>query len=195
MAKTPTFPTLFDEVLQVSVTDLKKWEYLRPNQYKNGVITWSRNGQKTASISIAVNTRTGSPYLELDYTNNGTPINYRVQLVTVPANIGKGRVWYFLCPHTGKRCRKLYSVGAKFLHRSAFAGCLYESQTYSQKNRQLFRMYAKAFGSDKLYEQLSQKHFRRTYAGKPTKRFSKLMQKIRESERMSYFDKERPLFL
>ena len=183
MAKTPTFPTLFDEVLQVSVTDLKKWEYLRPSQYKNGVITWSRNGQKAASISIAVNTRTESPYMELDCAHNGTPINYRVQLVTVPANIGNGIVWYFLCPHTGKRCRKLYSVGAKFLHRSAFTGCMYESQTHSKANRKLFRLYEKAFGSDRLYEQLSRKHFRTHYAGKPTKRFLKLMQKIREGEK------------
>ncbi|MFD2246364.1 hypothetical protein [Pontibacter ruber] len=184
MAKTPTFPTLFDDVLQFSVTDLKKWSYLKSNQYKSGVITWSRNSQKTGSISIAVNSRADSPYLELDYTHNGQPINYRVQLVTVPSNIGKGWIWYFLCPHTGKRCRKLYSVGAKFLHREAFTGCMYESQTYSQKNRVLFRMYEKAFGSDGLYEQLSRKHFRRTYAGKPTKRFVKLIQQIRESKSM-----------
>ncbi|GHA68713.1 hypothetical protein [Pontibacter akesuensis] len=185
MAKFPTFPTLFDDVLQVSLSDLKKWGYLKPEQFNSGTITWSSNGQKTAAIGIAVNTRSESPYLELDYTHNGQPVNYRVQLVTVPANIGKGSVWYFLCPHTSRRCRILYSVGAKFLHRSAYPGCMYESQTYSQKNRKLFRFYEKVFNSDKLYEQLYSKHFRRTYAGKPTKRFLKLMQKIGESERIS----------
>ena len=34
------------------------------------------------------------------------------------------------------------------------------------------------FHSDKLYEQIYQKHFRRTYAGKPTKKYLKIMQKI-----------------
>lgn len=62
------------------------------------------------------------------------------------------------------------------------------------KEQTPFRLYEKAFNSDRVYEELSRKHFRRTYAGKPTKRFSKLMQKIRESERMSYFDKERLLY-
>ncbi|GAA4434230.1 hypothetical protein GCM10023188_24910 [Pontibacter saemangeumensis] len=44
--------------------------------------------------------------------------------------------------------------------------------------------------SDKLYEQLYSKHFKSSYAGKPTKKFVKLMQKIKESERMSYREKE-----
>jgi hypothetical protein len=125
-----------------------------------------------------VNTRTDSPYLELDYKHNGKPVNYQVQLITAPANIGKGRVYYFICPNIGKRCRKLYSVGERFLHREAFTDCMYESQTYSAKSRQLCKMYEKAFDSDKLYEQLYSKHFKRTYAGKPTKRYLKLMQKI-----------------
>jgi hypothetical protein len=107
-----------------------------PNQYKSGVITWSRNSIKTASISIAMNTRTDSPYLELDYKHNGKPVNYQVQLITAPANIGKGRVYYFICPNIGKQCRKLYSVGEKYLHRESYLGCMYESQTYSKNNRQ-----------------------------------------------------------
>lgn len=186
MPKPYIFPTLYDDVLQVSVSNLKKWGYLKPYIYKSGTITWSRNGEKTASISIAVNTYAESPYLELSYTNNGQPIEYRVQLVTVPSNIGKGVVWYFLCPHTNKQCRKLYSVGAKFLHREAYTGCMYEKQTYSPKNRRLVNMYEKLFNSDKLYKELYSKHFRKTYAGRPTKRYLKLMQKIREAESVPY---------
>jgi hypothetical protein len=188
MLRIHTSPTLLDDVLQFSITDLKKWGYLKPNQYKSGGITWSRNGQKTASISIAVNIQTDSPFLELDYKHNGKPVNYQVKLITAPANIG--RVYYFLCPYTGRKCRKLYSIGERFLHRVASTGCMYESQTYSANTRQLFKMYETAFASDKLFEQLYSKHFKRSYAGKLTKRFVKLMQEIRESEHFSYREKE-----
>lgn len=194
MPKFPTFPTLYNEVIAVSITKLREWGYLELNQYKRGTLTWSTNGHPTGSISIAVNTHSDSPYLELDYKYRGEPVNYRVQLVTVPSNLGKGEVWYFLCPHTGKRCRKLFSVGERFLHREAFNGCMYESQTYSHRNRKLFKLYENAFGSDKLFEQLYSKHFKRGYAGKPTKRFLKLMQKIKESERTPYNEIERLLF-
>jgi len=98
MPKHPTFPTLYDECKSISISDLKRWEYFKPNQYKSGVITWSRNGDKTGSISIAVNTHSESPYMELDYRCNKAPINYRVQLVSIPSNLGKGVVWFFICP-------------------------------------------------------------------------------------------------
>ncbi|WP_187262630.1 hypothetical protein [Pontibacter beigongshangensis] len=182
MAKFPTFPTLYDNVIAVSIMKLREWGYLKPDQYKAGTLSWSTNGRETGSISIRVNTRTDGPYLELDYKHRDKPVNYTVGLVSVPSNIGKGVVWYFLCPHTGKRCRKLYSVGERFLHREAYTGCMYESQTYSHKARKLNTLFDKIYGTDKLYEQLYQKHFKSHYAGKPTKKYLKLMQKIKQTE-------------
>ena len=108
MAKPSTYPTLYDECKTVSIAFLKEHGYLNPGQYKSGIITWSRNGNKTGSISIAVNKYKESSYLELDYRCNDKPINYKVPLVSLPSNIGKGVIWFFLCPNTGKRCRKLY---------------------------------------------------------------------------------------
>jgi len=67
---------------------------------------------------------------------------------------------------------------------------MYEKQTYSHKNRSLFKQFDIAFGADKLYEQLYSKYFKTHYAGKPTKRYVKLMQKINESESIPYEQKE-----
>jgi hypothetical protein len=128
MPKPHTFPTLYNDVLQISITKLKEWEYLNPEQLKSGTITWSRNDNKRGSISITVNTKSEKPHIELDYKSNDEPQNYKVQLVSIPSNLGKGVVWYFLCPETNKRCRKLYSIEGYFLHREAFKGCMYESQ-------------------------------------------------------------------
>jgi len=191
MPKPPTFPTLYDNCKTVSISFLTKHGYLKPNQRHCSIITWSINGNKTASISIRINTDTESPYLELDYKSNETPINYRVQLISVPSNIGKGVVWYFICPNTGKRCRKLYLADTYFYHRSAFRGCMYEKQTQSKKSRQLDKTLGVYFQTDQLFEQLYKKHFKKSYAGKPTKKYLRLMEQIHKTESIPYHEIER----
>lgn len=181
MPKFPTFPTLYDECWQISISSLNSWGYLIPGQWKNGTITWSRGEGEykeiTGQIGISVNTFSKSPYLELKYTCNGNPINYRVPLVSMPSNLGKGLVWFFICPRSGKRCRKLYYIEAHFYHRSAFKGCMYEKQAQSNRSRKLIQQYEKIFGVDKAFEQIYSKHFKKYYNGKPTKRYSKLLKK------------------
>jgi hypothetical protein len=193
MPKPHTFPTLFDEVKTVSISFLTKHGYLKPNQWQSGTITWSSNGIKTGSISIQVNTRSEQPYIELDYKCNEAPINYRVQLFSAPSNLGKGVVWYFVCPRTGKRCRKLYLADTYFYHRSAFRGCMYEKQTQSKKSRYLDKTLGIYLQTDQLFEQLYKKNFKKQYAGKPTKKYLKLTQQIQIAEVISFNILERVL--
>ncbi|MDG1276093.1 MAG: hypothetical protein P8O16_02350 [Algoriphagus sp.] len=194
MPKPHTFPTLYDEAFQISIAKLKEWGYLHPYLIKSGTITWSRNGNKTGSISIRVNTYKEEHYIELDYKYNDTPRTYKVRLVSIPSNLGKGVNWYFLCPETHKRCRKLYSIGGYFLHREAFKGCMYETQTQSKRQRQLGKTLGVYFKTDDLYSQLFQKHFKKTYAGKLTKRYLKLSKEIREAEKINFRDIEKLCF-
>ena len=107
MPKPYTFPTLYNEALQISISKLKEWEYLNPEQIKSGTITWSRNGSQTGCISIKVNTHSEQPYIELDYKYRDEPRNYKVYLTSTPSNLYKCEIRYFICPHTKKRCRKL----------------------------------------------------------------------------------------
>ena len=191
MPKPYTFPTLYNEALQISISKLKEWEYLNPEQIKSGTITWSRNGNETGSISIKVNTHSEQPYIELDYKYRDEPRNYKVSLVSIPSNLGKGLIWYFLCPQTNKRCRKLYSIGGYFLHREAFEGCMYESQIQSKKYRQLDKTLGAYFRTDDLYSQLYQKHFKKYYAGKPTKRYLQIMEQIQKAESIPHYEIEK----
>jgi hypothetical protein len=191
MAKYYTFPTLFDEVLQISISDLKRMKYLAPNTIKYGKIQWSRSGSQTAEISILINTYDG--FIEFDYNYNQMPVKYEIRLISLPSNIGKGNVWYFECPHTKKRCRKLYCVGGYFLHRTAFKGCMYDSQTKSKEARTQIKMIKAVFGTDDLYNQLYGKYFKRAYAGKPTKKCIKLREKIRRAESIPAHEVERVL--
>jgi hypothetical protein len=191
MPKPHTYPTLFDDVKTISISFLTKHGYLKPNQWRNGTITWSRNGNKTGSISIGIYTKPKNSYLELDYKCNEAQINYRVQLISAPSNLGKGVVWYFVCPRTGKRCRKLYLADTYFYHRSAFKGCMYEKQTQSKKSRYLDKTLGLYFQVDKLFEQLYKKHFKKQYAGKPTKKYLKLTQQIQKAESIPQREFER----
>jgi len=191
MPKLQTFPTLFDEVLQINITKLKNWGYLNPEQIKNGTITWSGNGSQTGCISIRVNTQSGQPYIELDYKYGDEPRNYNVSLVSMPSNLGKGLIWYLLCPQTNKRGRNLYLVGGCFLHREAFNGCMYESQTQSKQYRQLHKSFGAYFKTDALHGKLYKKHFKKTYEGKPTKRYLRIMKQIQKAENISFRDIER----
>ena len=103
----------------------------------------------------------------------------------MPSNLGKGIIWYFLCPKTNNRCRKLYLVDGLFLHREAFTGCMYESQTVSKKYRQIEKKFGAYFDSDILFEQLHKKYFKRTYKGKLTKRFLRIESKLKRAESLN----------
>jgi hypothetical protein len=189
MPKPSTYPTLFNEALQLNISKLKGWDYLE--QSKRGVINWSSNGSPIGSISIRSRITDDQKNIELDYKFRDEPRKYKIQLVSVPSNLGKGSVWYFLCPETGKRCRKLYSIGGYFLHRSAFRGCMYISQTKSKKWREMEILFGSYFDKEGYIEQLYSKHFKKFYNGKPTKRYLKLLKKIDEADRHSVRDIEK----
>jgi len=193
MPKPHTFPTLYNEALQISISKLKEWDYLNPEQLKGGTLTWSRNGNKTGSISIKVNTHSEQLYIELDYKYRDEPRNYKVRLASMLSNLGKGLIWYFLCPQTNKRCRKLYSIGGYFLHREAFNGCMYETQTQSKRYRQLDKTFGAHFKAEDLYLQLCQKHFKKFYNGRPTKRYKTLLKQVSEAEKIKPLDIEKLL--
>lgn len=192
MPKSATYPTLYDQCKTLDISFLKKHGYLKADQWRSGTVTWSRgegaNKQVTGSIGIQVYLMEDESYLELDYNANGKPINYKVPLVAKPSNIGKGVVWFFRCPHTGKLCRKLYLVDTYFLHRTAFKGVMYEKQTYSVSKRNHRRLWDNLFCTDKVYEQLYSKHFKSYYNGLPTKRYQKLWRQLQAAGSVSEDD-------
>lgn len=98
--------TLINEVLQLSIKDLRRLNYFTGLSYKGGTVNWKRGNERTASINIKVNTIDASPYIELDYKSSQTPVNYRVQFVSIPSNLGKGTVWFFICPQYRQTLQK-----------------------------------------------------------------------------------------
>jgi len=70
--------------------------------------------------------RNDSGHFYLEFRERGKPElqqrNYLFHFTAIPSNLGKGEVWYFVCPCTRKKCRILYLWGNStvFAHRSAY---------------------------------------------------------------------------
>lgn len=122
------------------------------------------------------------PYLELCYTIKEKKFNYKVDLVQVPSNLGVGKLWFFVCPITGKRCRKLHFAQGYFLHRAACPQGMYSYQKKStpQKNKPIgfYDVLQTHHKIDKLNAEIEKKYFKSHYAGKPTKRYTQLLKKL-----------------
>jgi hypothetical protein len=177
MGRYSTCPMLLDDTLQISISKLKQFGYICPETNRNGILHWSVNEDQFASISISISMYDTWGTMELDYRVNGEPVNYIITIISVPSNIGNGRVFYFECPETNKLCRKLYKTGRYFLHREA-CNMMYESQTYSRKQREENRVYEILYAPDYLFMPLYQRYLKKTYAGKPTKKYLRLINKI-----------------
>lgn len=64
-------------------------------------------------ISIKANWSDAERYLLLEYTHtdyegNKRALSYRVNIIALPSNLGKGQVLYLVCPLSGRLCRKLF---------------------------------------------------------------------------------------
>lgn len=195
MPKYSNFPILFDTTCQINISDFKSWGFLYPNQTINTTLNWSSRGKQTGSASLFVSMLENNPYILLKYAYQGEPREYKVKLFWKESNLNRGKIWFFICPKTFKYCRKLYLVEGYFLSRAAFKGynCLYEKQTYSKYGRSLDKLFGTYYGSEKAYEQIYSKHFKKYYAGKPTKKYLKLMQQIHRSKSISHRQIERLL--
>jgi len=184
MARYSSYPTLYDDVHTVSITKLKEWDYLKLNQIKTGCMSWSTNGNKTGSIGIEVNTE--EMYVRLFYTYQKTEkVDYKIRLVKIPSNLGRGELWYFVCPHTNKRCRKIYSIGNRFLHREAFIGCMYESQTVSKNGRFLDKYFSNFTKLENMEKRIYSKHSKSIYRGEATKHYKKYWSLLQQMDRVN----------
>lgn len=195
MPKNATYPFLFDEEKSISISNLRKWDYLQMNKHRSGTITWSRNGIKISQLSIQTFLAEQNSYVMLDYKCNDTSYNYKIPLITLPSNLGTGNVWYFICPFTNKRCRILHLIDERFMHRSALPSGMYSKQTETKKWRQMKKVYGAYFDTDKCYEEIYSKHFKKYYKGKPTKRYLKLLQKINEAEKVTVSEIENLFYM
>ncbi len=109
------------------------------------------------------------------------PRTYRVTMEAQTSNLGKGIVWFFRCPITSQRCRKLYLHNGWFTHRKTIPG-MYQAQTYSKRWRREKRVYDAVFDQADVEAELYKSNAKQTYRGKATRRFTRLENKLIQLE-------------
>jgi hypothetical protein len=159
---------------------LKKGLFPRDGR-RYSTLTWSGGG----SIMICANNSPDKKYIELTYTvhyrGTGTKVDqcYRVYIDSVPSNLGKGEVYYFICPSTGIRCRVLYMAygSQRWKCRQAYNDRIYYPLQQCSK---LDKYNTKYWALDKRLYEGERKRVNATYRGKPSKTSQQQAKLIRQ---------------
>lgn len=132
-------------------------KYIRNNVFPfAGTTSWNTG----ASITFFLSKDETGICLELIYTKTikeeKENFNYKVRIVSVPSNLGKGKNYYFICPISGKRCKILYmAYGSKYFKcRTSYQNRIYypcqlssrlnlHNDIYWRVERQLQTLYPK----------------------------------------------------
>ena len=172
-------PFIIDHAETINVSEIIKQGYLIYNRrapYK------TENG----SLQITSTKIDYDPTLILDYKYGNNTYNYEVCLIALNSNLGKGFVWFFECPITYKRCRKLYLYRGRFSHRSVIQDGMYENQTQSKKIRRIEKYSKSYFNLEQNAKKLYSKNFKTKYNGKLTKLFLRLRTEVDKANSFSF---------
>ena len=114
-------------VCRIEMRDLTRLGILK-KQYYSFELNWNDG----SSICLYLTNNQEGHFLTAAYTLTDRQgethrMNYRIYLDRIPSNLGRGFVYYFLCPNTGKRCRVLYRA--------------YGSHTFRARTSYPYRLY------------------------------------------------------
>ncbi|WP_299465389.1 hypothetical protein [uncultured Microscilla sp.] len=177
MIKPSSSPVMYTDFLQLSLGMLKKEGFFEVGQWIRGSFELKHCYSPSLQTMLEVNLYSTNPYLELRYNYNGKSRYTKIDLVNIPSNLGKGKVWFFVCPVTGKHCRKLHYVNGYFMHRTAFKG-FYRGQIESKASRWMYKAVNDMVKGQAAQKMILSGKVLGSYAGKPTKRYLRLQKQI-----------------
>lgn len=167
-----------ENCLTISITDLKKKVFFNTPKTVSVVINLVKNNEQCLNVDVEFIANQNEKFITFTYPNETVidkTVTHKISIASIPSNIGNGFVKYFVCPRTGKYCRKLYYHRMSFMHREA-TGLLYEQQ----KRRQPIS-YAGYLTTEQRNEP-NTKNFRKYYKGDMTKRYFRILLKTSHSE-------------
>jgi len=166
------------EAMRLEISIFTKRGYFKTDSCFSSSFSWT-NG---SSISYDLFFMDERQEIRLHYWNQNNSgerndMDYIIQLTSVPSNLGKGEVWYFVCPQTGRKTKILYKAygSLHFKSREAYQNRIYyPSQISSKLNYNCDRFWELKRRLEKLNPLCRKNH----YQGKETR----LMGRIRSLE-------------
>lgn len=169
---------------QLQVGDLRRRGVMVRGKTVRATITWPDGGP---TLDVESTWTGAAPSLSLEFRlreANGSVETWtqRIELQTAPSPL-QGELLYFICPRSGKRCRKLYRAyhSHGFYSRTAFSYRLYypvqASSRMKKPDRQLQAV-------ERKLSRLKAKRRTSTYLGQPTRRAVRIVQLQEEAERL-----------
>lgn len=127
MGRKSTGSVCVSQVNRLELSFLLKGGYLKYGYNLNSKIYWVRNGYPTGNVSIQCCYTNNEKWVRLNYFVGEKIFDYKIYLEEVDSNLGRGKVIYFLCPQSGKKCRILYIAYESdiFKSRQAYKDRLY----------------------------------------------------------------------
>jgi len=196
MSKPSQSIAIAESSLRIEVRDIIKRSYINELKKYKGILSWKNaKGEITNRIRFEVNLSSEENYVCLNYIaksnpdNNRKNIEQKIYFKKVKSNLGKGDIYYFLCPKTKYRCRILYLTYGSYYFQSRFA--------YTKRIYYRCQIYSKNLYATDRYFKLTEKHkkmlsssYRKSYIGKKTRSLESIE---RLENDIKYFDAMRKL--
>jgi hypothetical protein len=140
---------------------------------KGGIISGTLSWNNGSEISINTEIKEGKGYIRLNYQNKRytgevNELDYKIQLTSIPSNLGRGKIWFFICPFTGRKTRILYKCYGSLYFKSRWAyshRIYYSCQILSKNNFHNEKYFILERKLEKLQPLIRKKH----YQGKETR--------------------------
>jgi hypothetical protein len=174
MPKPYTIPLLIDQEKTLKTAFLSKYGYFKTDCKITGVTGWTSNKSKDLDIYFTTIMQQGKERVILNFHDfNSKPVEQIIFLEPKPSNLGKGLIWYFICPYTGATCRNLIFVNNRFMHRSNMANATYSTQVESKYWRKMFQLMPNIPTTQRILNEPNKKYYKKFYKGQITKRYKK----------------------
>lgn len=173
---------------RIDLSYLLKRNIIQQGKATQATLGWNDD----SSISIKTNWSNQDRYILLDYTHtdyegNKRALSYRVNIIALPSNLGKGQVLFMICPVSGRLCRKLFMAYGSQYFKSIKA---YQTRIYytGQLSSKLSRSNDKYWQLFNYFESLPKQRNQSHYKGIETKRN---IRTVKLCERLNELDERR----
>jgi len=179
-------PVIIDGLVCFSLRDLSRLGLLQRDSYKSISVSLIR-GNNSFNIQVAASTYPGDSFIQLEYEVDQEPVKYKIPLIQVPNNIGErfSACWYFVCPFTDQKSKKLHFNGTYFIHRTGINNGYYYQQTLSKNQRNSFSQGKKLRSLKEIISKSSRKYFISHYDKEETKAYQRIKKAQKQIEMMA----------